>query len=385
MIFLVAVGYLLLGNSSANESDKKQITTQEILKLDKEDWDITEALENLGYDKWEKLNLLTLQTTFVQHPQLTKVERNFMIMMDMLRIYEATGELYRYLVTYGIADHIEIFEEVGLTETANIMRSMLILKKIEKNYRNSVRDKEKVWEFQELVDELEISLLKFFEKEGNHFHLIYYISENKDQFCLRNSAGEFVSIDKDGKEVALVPLTDEEKQKQLDAYELSKKQPEPHWNLNNAVSFAEFNTEFFAQGTKKKPQDSAPPEKIESMNLKINVDLEKLFKLKTAKEVFDYVKATDSSGKPVATIPINKTSARTWFDFSSAAPTCPYTEDVTVAQFVSDVSYALRDHMIPNAGEFNYLHVLDADKVIWKGIEWNPQLKAWYFQCDLKK
>ena len=385
MILPLILSFLSLANSSATETSKKRMTAQEILKLEKKDWDITEALEELAFEKWKVLNLPPLETSFVEHPQLTKVERNFLIVVEMIRLYEPDGRLYHYLVNYGISDQIEIFEEVGLTETAKVMRSMLILKKIEKNYRNTIRDENKAEEFRQLVLELEISLLKFFEKEGNHFHLIQYISENVNQFCRQDSAGKFVAIGEDGNEVALVPLTDVVKQKQIDSYESSKKQSVPQWNLKNAVSFVEFNKEFLE---KDKDKDSQAKEKANAagpLSIKINVDLKKLFELKSAKEIFEYVKATDASGKTVTTIPISKTSARTWFDFSSSAPTCPYSNDVTVAQFVSDVSYALRDHMIPNAGEFNYLHVLDAEKIIWKSISWDPTLKAWYFQCDLKE
>ncbi len=123
--------------------------------------------------------------------------------------------------------------------------------------------------------------------------------------------------------------------------------------------------------------DNANPSEAFAVN--VNVDLAHLFTLDTREEVTAYVVGRDDHGRPVATMPISKTSSTIWFDFASAGPELPYEgQDVPLAQFVSNLCHALKDDMLPRREEFDYIHIERAEDLVLRRISWLDSLNSWY-------
>ena len=119
----------------------------------------------------------------------------------------------------------------------------------------------------------------------------------------------------------------------------------------------------------------------EEFALNLEVELDRLFSLETADEVLSYVTAKDDFGGAIESMPLSETSSRVWFDFCSAGPAHDYgNEEISVARFVTDTCYVLKDEMIPNRERFDYLHLGDVDGLVLKRVTWDRDLNAWYFQ-----
>jgi hypothetical protein len=127
--------------------------------------------------------------------------------------------------------------------------------------------------------------------------------------------------------------------------------------------------------------DNSNPSEEFAINLA--VDLDYLFSLETEEEVVKHVVAKDDFGSAVEMIPLSETSSSVWFDFCSAGPTHDYDcDEISIAQFVTNTCYIIKDEMIPNPEQFDYLHLESVDGLKLKRITWNSSLDAWYFQFD---
>ena len=129
--------------------------------------------------------------------------------------------------------------------------------------------------------------------------------------------------------------------------------------------------------------DNSSPRDAFAVNL--SVDLAHLFTLRGREAVDAYVVGTDDFGRPVTTIPISKTSSKIFFDFASAGPELPYEgADVSLAQFVSNMCYALKDNMLPRREEFDYLQIERAEDLVLRRISWLNSMNSWYPVFDEK-
>jgi len=122
-------------------------------------------------------------------------------------------------------------------------------------------------------------------------------------------------------------------------------------------------------------------------NINLDVDLSHLLNLESAEEIVSYVKATNAEGERILMMPIAETGAAAWFDFCSDAPGINYQkgQEISIAQFVYDISWFLKNHIIPNGHHFRYLHISEVEGIRWRRLVWEPTIKSWYFQCELKE
>lgn len=129
--------------------------------------------------------------------------------------------------------------------------------------------------------------------------------------------------------------------------------------------------------------DNRSPRDAFAVNL--SVDLAHLFTLRGREAVDAYIVGTDDFGRPVTTIPISKTSSKIFFDFASAGPELPYEgADVSLAQFVSNMCYALKNDMLPQREKFRYILIERAEDLILRRISWLDSMHSWYPIFDEK-
>ena len=167
--------------------------TQEILNSGGDIDAIYEELSVLLVSKLEFLGLNLIDTFSLSSPPLTEVERAFAFIEEGEAFFADSGDIYSYLDRVG--PHAEIWEKVGLVNTANIIRGLMKIKEVEQMTSGAFPDSLERRKILDGLTDLTHHMNCFLPYEagfrGFEGKMIDFISRNADDFCQQSSDGVF--------------------------------------------------------------------------------------------------------------------------------------------------------------------------------------------------